>query len=29
MWRGQIVSRPEGALLLALYVVYLALIWNG
>lgn len=29
MWRGQIVSRPEGALLLALYVLYLALIWNG
>ena len=29
MWRGLIVNRGEGALLIAAYLVYLALVWRG
>jgi len=29
MWRGLIVNRAEGALLVIAYVVYLALVWRG
>ena len=29
MWRGLIVNRAEGALLVAAYLVYLALVWRG
>jgi hypothetical protein len=29
MWRGMIVSRAEGALLVATYLVYLTLVWRG
>lgn len=29
MWRGLIVNRAEGALLVAAYLAYLALVWRG
>jgi cation:H+ antiporter len=29
MWRGMIVNRAEGALLIAAYIVYLTLVWRG
>ncbi|HSC97182.1 MAG TPA: calcium/sodium antiporter [Burkholderiales bacterium] len=29
MWRGMIVNRAEGALLVATYLVYLTLVWRG
>lgn len=29
MWRGMIVTRAEGALLVATYLAYLALVWRG
>ena len=29
LWRGMIVNRWEGALLVAAYIVYLALVWRG
>ncbi|MGH8633505.1 MAG: calcium/sodium antiporter [Burkholderiales bacterium] len=29
MWRGLIVNRAEGALLIAAYLVYLVLVWRG
>lgn len=29
MWRGLVVNRAEGVLLVALYIAYLALVWSG
>ncbi|HSE01207.1 MAG TPA: calcium/sodium antiporter [Burkholderiales bacterium] len=29
MWRGMIVNRAEGALLVAAYLLYIALVWSG